>query len=254
MGWSSPLHDPAWGKWVVAVAGSGPVRPGAKLDPYGTSWRVLSTQARRWLPQIEAGEDIEGSARRRDQTLIDLRAANLVEGGEAPALTSFGRAVLRRWENLPAAWVYELPLGVALLQEALIAQDPTFKGMLAFWWDARKRFADDNALLADEEAVLLLPYLNRTVDGYNPWVVLRASSGSLDLPISWAQLKSAVPSPTDATNNAIDRLRDVLDPSRRLKARVVLCRAMSLLFMRRENRGAIGEYLDDLKLPYRSER
>jgi hypothetical protein len=241
-----------WREWLLEVAGGNPVRPGAKLDPFGTSWRVFSTQARRWLPRIKAGEAIGGSQRRADQALIDLRAAHLVQA-ETHELTELGEALLDRWDALPDQWAYELPMGVALLQEAVVASDGGFKDMLAFWWDIRARF-DDDVLLADREAVLLLPYLNQTVGGFNPWVALRESEEPIPLPVPWSQLKQMVPSRSKDTNAAVGRLQDRLDPSRRLAGRVVFCRAMSLLFERHQTATMVPTYLDGLELPYRSER
>ena len=133
MSWSTALEGANWQSWLREVAGGAQVRPGAKLDPFGTSWRVLSTQGARWLPLIREGKPTPGSQRRRDQVIIDLRAANLVTGPKG--LTPFGEAVADRWEGIPDAWEYELPLGVALLQEALLSDQAGFKEMLAFWWD-----------------------------------------------------------------------------------------------------------------------
>jgi hypothetical protein len=251
MSWEEALDCPEWGPWLLSVGGPGVIRPGVRLDPFGTSWRVLSTQARRWLPLIESGDPIPGSKRRRDQALSDLRAANLVT--ESSTLTELGSLALKRWKPLSDAWEYELPLAVALLQEAAAIGDAGFCEMLAFWWDVRNA-CDDDVLLQDGEAVLLLPYLNRTVDGFNPWIALREAGGPIGLPIPWDQLRECVTNRTEQTDQALTRIKQVLDPSRRLKPRVVFCRGMSLLFVRREQPGGVPPYLDTLALPVRSER
>jgi hypothetical protein len=251
MSWASALQDPGWRTWLLDVAGGSRVRTGAKLDPFGTSWRSLSGQARRWLPLIRAGKPFADSQRRTDQTVIDLRAANLVAG--PAALTPFGEAVYKRWTAIPDSWEYELPLAVALLQEALIAEQATFGEMIAYWWDIRSRFGDDGHLLRDEEAVILLPYMNQSSAGFNPWVALRDHAGPLQLPVPWNDLETAAGGDA-AARTALVRLRGVLDPSRRLKSRVVFCRAMSLLILRRENPGTVTPYLQGLELPRRTER
>lgn len=246
MSWSA-LKSPVWEKWLLAVAGKKTVRPGIRLDPFGTSWRTLSTQARPWLSRIRSG-GLEASERRTNQTLIDLRAAGLVQGGGG-ALTALGGSVLARWEVFPDEWEFELPLAVALLQEGLAYDDSGFCEMLEFWWDVRRVF-DEEELLSDRETVLLLPYLNQTVEGFNPWVELRDGTRPVPPRVPWKDLKNAVES--DLAKKALARLQDRLDPSRRLAGRVSFCRGMSLLFEARQ--GGMSTYLTKLKLPYRSSR
>jgi hypothetical protein len=154
---------------------------------------------------------------------------------------------------MPDAWEFELPLGVALLQEAVRADQDSFKEMLAFWWDIRRRFGDEEPVLVDGEAVLLFDYLNRTVNAFNPWVELRSSAGAISLPVPWNELEVAAGGGSPVAQ-AVARLRQVLDPSRRLKGRVVFCRAMSLLFLRREDPAALDPYLTTLRLLTRAER
>src|SRR4051794_34244986 len=135
MSWADALQDPGWRTWLLDVAGGPRVRGGSKLDPFGTSLRSLSGQARRWLPLIRAQEPFADSQRRTDQTVTDLGAAGLVTG--PASLSELGEAVYERWQAIPDSWEYELPLAVALLQEALLIAQPTFVEMVAFWWDVR---------------------------------------------------------------------------------------------------------------------
>ncbi len=251
MSWASTLQGPVWRTWLLDVAGGSRVRPGVKLDPFGSSWRSLSGQAREWLPAIRTGRLYQTYEKRRaDQIVTDLGSANLV-GGPA-TLTSLGEAVYGRWQSIPDAWEYELALAVALLQEALVAEEGTFAEMVAFWWDVRVRFGDERPLLGDTEALMLLSYLNRSAAGFNPWVALRESSGLLPLPVPWDELGAAAGGDA-AARNALNRLRGVLDPSRR-KGRVAFCRAMSLLILRKENPGTLTPYLQGMELPRRIER
>jgi hypothetical protein len=242
MGWDA-LRLPEWERWLLAVAGKSRVRSGQKLDPFGTSWRVLSTQGKPWLEAIHAGRPISREDR-AEQVPVDLRAAGLVEGG-AEVLTPVGAAVLERWKDFPEDWEYELPLAVALLQEALSADADGFRSMLAFWWDIRQAF-DEEELFAAGETLLLLPYLNQTKADFNPWAAMR-EGGDVAPSIPWDALEAL--NPSGASEEALHRLRTRLDPSRRLKARIVFCRAMSLLFER--HAAAASAYLEGLRLPQR---
>src|SRR5215208_1697714 len=105
MAWDDIFRRVGSRDWLLEVAGSGKVSEGERLDPFGTSWRVLSTQARRWLPLLQEGQPIPGS-RRPDQALSDLRAANLVQA-DGRELTPLGQAVLDSWQHLRAQWSFE---------------------------------------------------------------------------------------------------------------------------------------------------
>ncbi len=251
MTWSSALGVPEWRAWILGVSSSSQVRVGLRLDPFGTSWRSLSGQARRWLPKIRDGQSFADTEHRTRQALTDLGAANLVTA--SAALTPFGEAVIKRWESIPASWEFELPLAVVLLQEAIAAEEMTFIEMMAFWWDIRSRFGDEESVLADKEAVILLPYLNQSVNDFNAWIALREYPGSLTLPVPWSDLAAAAGGDA-AVSAALSKLQGVLDPSRRLKPSVVFCRAMSLLFLRKEHSESVEPCLAGLKLPVRTER
>jgi hypothetical protein len=248
MGWDA-LENPEWEQWLLAVAGGGKVATGQKLDPFGSSWRTLSTQAKDWLVTIKAGESISGK-RRNPQAFTDLGDAGLVDRTEN-ALTPFGEAVLEHWQDLPEEWAFELPLALALLQEGVARDADDFRGMLGFWWDVRRVF-DEEELFGDEgqETLMLLSYLNQEVAGFNPWVSIR-EEGEAALQFPWAEMHRR-DYDTPAAEGALSKLKGALDPSRRAKPRVVFCRAMSLMFENRD--GRTERYLKGLELPHRSAR
>ncbi|MDX6634257.1 MAG: hypothetical protein QOF06_460 [Solirubrobacterales bacterium] len=248
MGWDA-LENPQWEQWLLAVAGGGKVATGQKLDPFGSSWRTLSTQAKDWLVTIKAGKPIPGK-RRNPQAFTDLGDEGLVDRTEN-ALTPFGEAVLERWRDLPAEWEYELPLALALLQEGAAQDAGGFRGMLGFWWDVRRVF-DEEELFSDEgrETLMLLSYVNQGVGGFNPWVPIR-EEGEAALSFPWDRMhRRDYDSP--AAEGALSKLKGVLDPSRRAKSRIVFCRAMSLMF--EDQDGKTEKYLKDLELPQRYAR
>lgn len=247
MGWDA-LEVPAWEQWLLATAGKDRVRGGQKLDPFGTSWRVLSTQAKPWMEAIHAGNPIPRE-NRADQVPTDLRAAGLVESN-GDGLTPVGVAVLDRWKPFPEEWEYELPLAVALLQEVLPGDAGGFRDMLAFWWDIRQTF-DEEELFAEGEILLALSYLNQTRADFNPWIAIRDSGGA-QASVPWTALSEMSFGEPQAAQKALDRIRERLDPSRRLMARIAFCRAMSLMF--EGYAGTAPAYLDSLKLPQRSSR
>jgi hypothetical protein len=215
--------------------------------------RTLSTQASAWLPELRVGQPLPG-VRRQEQAEIDLRAAELIEPG-SKALSEFGAAVLNRWEQcqIPEGFDYELPRAVALLEEALEHRVRSYIERLAFWWDICQIYNPDD-LLADAEALLLLPYLNQTRAGFNPWAVLFGARQPIHGPIDWQAIKATLADPSKDTDRAIDVLADRAQQWRSVKPRVVFCRAMELIFVSRFRREDVRPLLEGLVLPQRSER
>lgn len=226
------------------------ISPGQTLDPFGTSWRTLSTQAAHWLPDIRDGETQPG-VRRQDQATTDLRSAELLTAG-APSLSEFGAAVLLRWEllDVPRTFEYELARAVSLLEEAITHRAVSHLNRLAYWWDIRSLY-DVEALLADEQALLLLAYLNQTRADFNPWAVLLGSGQTVHSPFDWDAVKAAVSDRTPDTDRAVDELAKRTHDRRPYPARVVFCHAMELIFMSRFHAEEVQPYLEAIKLPAR---
>jgi hypothetical protein len=227
------------------------VSPGQTFDPFGSSWRALSTQAAHWLPGIRDGAEQPG-VRRQPQATIDLRSAELLVAG-SPSLSELGAAVLARWERteMPRTFEYELPRAVAVLEEAITHQAAGYLDRLAFWWDVRSLY-EVEALLADGEALLLLAYLNQTRAGFNPWAVLLGSGQPVHSPFDWEAIKAAVSDRSADTDRALDELAKRTHDRRPYPARVVFCRAMELIFMSRFHPEEVHPHLKALELPERS--
>lgn len=249
MGWEA-LEGRDWERWLLAVAGGSKAHSGRRLDPFGTSWRVLSRQGKLWLSKIRAGEPIPREVR-VPQAWSDLGSVDLVVP-KKKTLTPFGEAVLDRWQDLPGEWTYELPLALGLLQEGIARDADGFRGMVGFWWDIKQVLTEED--LFDHtggETLMLLSYLNQEVDGFNPWVTVREGDRP-DPSFPWNELETREYAEPDRARGALNNLRGKLDPSRRLKPRIVFCRAMSLMLEHRE--GKTAEYLEGLELPHRASR
>lgn len=203
------------------------------------------------MPDIRAGKTQPGE-RRQAQLEIDLRKEELVADGSA-SLSAFGSAVLARWEELalPKEFTYELPRAVALLEEALIYRAERYLDRMAFWWDLRTVY-DVERLLADGEALLLLPYLNQTRQEFNPWAALFGAKRAVHGPFDWDEIKDAVSNRSPDTDRAVDALAAKTEDQRPVAARIVFCRAMELVFMGRFVPEAVQSHLKSLVLPDRS--
>lgn len=212
--------------------------------------RTFSTQAREWLTAFSSGKGLSGE-RRESQALSDLRGAGLVEA-QSKKLTPFGKAVLDRWRelSLPPGFEAELPLAVGLLLEALGHEIGQYLDRLAFWWDVRGLYDVDD-LLANHEALLLLPYLNQTRAEFNPWAALLGAGFAITGPIDWGSLKAAIPAADDATDAALDQLEKKTTDSRPVAARIVFCRAMEFVFMSRFEAERVPGALAEMALPER---
>ncbi len=183
---------------------------------------------------------------------VDLRKEELVADGSA-SLSVLGAAVLKRWErqDMPEGFDSELPRAVALLEEALRYNARRYLDRLTFWWDIRSVYVVDD-LLADGETLLLLPYLNRTRQDFNPWAALFAARQAVHGPFDWDGIKAAVSNRSTDTDRAVDALATKTTEHRSVAARVVFCRAMELIFMSRFSPETIQPHLKALVLPDRS--
>lgn len=252
--WANNLNGQGFREWLLELVPPGKairLSPGQTLDPFGSSMRTLSTQAKVWMTAFRKGEELEGE-RRESQALSDLRSAGLIEAG-SNSLTLLGDTVLDRWEQvaLSDGFENELPLAVALLLEALGRGIEQYCDRLAFWWDIRSLY-DVDKLLGDEETLLLLPYLNQTRAGFNPWAALLGARLPVGGPIDWQGLKEGVAGADDGTDAALDELAKKTADKRPFAARVVFCRAMEYVFMSRFEAGRITAALAELALPVRS--
>jgi hypothetical protein len=251
--WADSLTGHGFRAWLLELV---PPRKalhmsfGQTLDPFGTSWRTLSTQAAHWLPDIRDGVTQPG-VRRQPQATTDLRSAELLRD-EGPALSSLGAEVLERWEHrpMPTTFEYELPRAVALLEAAIEHRALGYLERLAFWWDIRSLYYVDE-LLADEATMLLLAYLNQTRAGFNPWAVLLGSRHTIRSPFDWEAIKSSISERSADTDRAVDALAGKTHDRRPFAARVVFCRAMEMVFMSRFSVERVKPHLEALELPAR---
>jgi hypothetical protein len=254
--WVDTLNGGGMRAWLLALVPPAATRiaSGQSLDPFGTSMRTLSTQARAWLPRVRDGAPVGDGDRRRNQAPVDLRSAGLVEAG-SPKLTPLGSSVLALWEKraIPSGFDYELELAVVLLQEAVRLQVRQYLDRLAFWWDIRGLY-DVDELLHMDELLMLLPYLNQTLADFNPWGVLAGARRPLSSPLDWSGLAASVVGRDSDTDHAVDLLRRRTIDRRPVDARRVFCHAMELIFGHNDRPDTIKATLATLKLPERAAR
>jgi hypothetical protein len=190
-----------------------------------------------WLTMVEQNQALNFSGHKADQAVTDMSAARLVErGGAFVNLTEFGRSVLRRWRDAGVANDGdddELPRCLVLLQQALAFRLEGYLRIYNFWRAVRDVY-DPNDLISNPESLYILSYLNQTVNGYNPWDVIRAASagGVTEGAIDWDDLKGGTPGLNTDTETAIDNLaKRVRDWATRSTGRVNFCKAMELTLL-----------------------
>ena len=182
-------------RWLKRRKGGGDsIRGDQRIQPFDSSFR---TMRHAFVKLREAGKRkseivAQTSRQQTSQMVADLgtssKGAQLLrwqEGQEDPVLelTTLGVAVLDRWENegldgdigpgLPDNEL-ELRRAFALLDCAVRLGIKYYVDMYRFFLDIRKVMDDVRGLLAGDEddalkIFLILEWLNKEINGYNPW-------------------------------------------------------------------------------------
>lgn len=231
MEWPDPLTGLAFRTWILAVTSGGRISQGQRLDPFATSMRNF-THVSDWLSKVERGEQLEERGGSGRQNVTDLRGARLLEESDV-ALSELGRRCLTRWRSLgiaSEALVDELPRCLEVVQSARAIREPEYGAVQRFWREVRSTF-DPDALFAQPEALYVLSYMNRTVDGFNPWHVIKACASGIqaDTAFDWDRLTGAIPASDRAYVQAVNELkRRIDDAASRGDGRLTFCMAMEL--------------------------
>lgn len=252
MNWYECLTAAAFESWVIRVAGTGVVRPGQRLDPFGTSMRRFSPVSA-WLKVVEQGDALPPRGGSGVQIQTDLRGAGLLEVDPPETLADLGRKCLEGWRRAgvdnedhadePVRSSIAVVAGVRL-------GVPSYLEMLRFWKQLRARYSVD-LLLASPDWLYLASYLNQEQDGYNPWraVMGQQHAPPLDFNADWAALTRGLTSA--AATAAADTLRQrVAHFASRSFGRVVFCMAMELHVLGEAGDfGRVSESLAGWRLP-----
>lgn len=254
--WHSALTGYGFRDWIKTLTRGDRISQGQPLDPFSTSMRVFK-YSNSWIGAINTnGYLSDRDSGDKSQSITDLQKAQLVraesvEGqqneeqieinGQAVnikrvSLTQLGENTLRDWQNhdlMNNNDDDELPRCLVLIQHAFALHNQYYIDMINFWCDIRKIFPIDD-VLSNPVALYLMSYLNETINGFNPWAVIKATSeGQLDRQIiDWDQLRSQIllldPDDHDLSSG-IDKLKHRIDDaSTRSTGRVNFCRALEL--------------------------
>lgn len=254
MAWNEALTGRGFRSWLIAVAGNNArILQGQDLDPFTTSMRVLKKVAG-WIKTIREGQNLNGG-RTANQAITDMASAEFIQHEpHGPTLTGLGHAVFDKWKHYDianAADEDEIPRCLVLIQIANELQSLQYLKMLGFWREIRDVF-DPEELFANPEALYLLSYLNQSVSGYNPWLVIKAVNpeGVVQKAMNWELVKGEIPNSDEHLRNAVDNLaRRVNDYKTRASGRINFCRAMELFIL---EPAAAQEKLDEWSLPIRT--
>jgi len=206
--WIEALNGQGFSHWLTRIAGQRRI-PERKLDPFATSARRLG----QWYEVLVSARatPLQGQSR------VDLRAAGMVDDGGH--LTELADRVLRRWDELglqtQPRHAMDQPLDVAralvLVREA-VGTEP-YDGFVEFWREIRRALNVDQ-LLAHPELLMLVGYLDQTLEGFNPWQLIRTQHDLFAVDPDWTFLGPA--------------LEDRTDVGRRGNNRVAFCQALEL--------------------------
>ncbi|MET9316861.1 hypothetical protein ABZX12_34015 [Kribbella sp. NPDC003505] len=238
-------------KWLDATV---PAETGAKvtwekIDPYVTSTRSAEFLAD-GVARIKAGT-LRASPGRPQQRLTDLAGAALATGGlAAPALTPLGAAVAAAWARHDILQLssndakrYEFSRNVVLVETALRRRELPYVEWFRHWRRLRTdRPAGD--WFGDVWGLTLAAYLRVRRGGYHPYDVMVAAgcppwkhrsdlehwSATMRRPAGWSRSRLSV--------LLADRVGDTAS---RAGAKVMFCRAMEAVCLKRE--GASSEQL-----------
>jgi hypothetical protein len=253
--WHEVLTNAAFCQWAVKVGSGAQVHQGQRLDPFGTSMRHFGQpNASHLLGLVEEGKALPGRGGAGTQDQTDLRFMGLIQTDAGkPELTALGQATLRRWRTHGVAdddFTHEVTRHVLLLVEAKRLGHPDYGRMLGFWMEVRRSY-DVDQLLNSQASLYLVSYLNQTVDGYNPWVVIRDSRAQLssDFDTEWADLRKATSSCPAGSGAALDNIKDrIVGFATRGDPRTLFCAAMELI-VRASSGGDVAGALGSWRLP-----
>jgi MoxR-like ATPase len=230
MPWYDAITGSAFRDWVASIGGSNRIPQGRRLDPFATSMRNF-TNATDWLRTIRNGNRPPARGGSGNQSETDLRSAGLLS--DASNLSPLGTSVLAKWEDFQIAdslEVNELPRCLSLILEAERLGSDYYKSMINFWGEIRDTYPPMDVLDLPE-AIYLVSYFNQSVNGYNPWEILR--SARLPLiergEINWTSLRNNLPNANETVIGALGSLEQrIRDSSTRASGRINFCRAIEL--------------------------
>ncbi|RUR36656.1 McrB family protein [Vreelandella populi] len=226
MQWHDVLTGHAFQSWIFTVASRNIVRIGQPLDPFTTSNRRL-IRTSGWLTEIEYAHSLSrlvNKERAEHQALTDLQRAHLITRSDSSGaeLSRLGQLVLDCWRRHSIdndIEQYEVPRALSLVLFAVSLNDELYGSIIDYWHEIRSVYRV-NELIADDNALTLLIYINRTENHYNPWKHLYHLRFSISdsNPSDWSQLLNSlmgIDSDLDAAiQNFTQRVADAATRSR----------------------------------------
>lgn len=230
MNWNEVLTGDRFESWIAAKLASDRVSQGVRLDPFATSMRDFGSAASN-LKLLSQGNALPQRGGAGNQVRTDLSAAMLVSGGtDGTGLTPLGNSVLKEWERIgvaDSAPEHELARCVALLRCALAERSEPYVAMTTFWKELRG-VASFEDIVQHPDFLYLVSFLNTTIDGFNPWHVLKAAK--LSLAAAAAKDFDAIKRRYPNQGTLIDKLAGrVHDWATRPRGRKLFCTAIELL-------------------------
>ena len=228
--WNEILDGEAYKVWMSERLSGARIHPGTRLDPFSTSMRN-SKQISGWLKLIENGEPLEARGGSGGQNVTDLRSAGfLTDDGDA--LSLFGQSVLDQWRNQGVdddSEEHEIKRSLVMVGEGAVNGVRLYQDALVFWKEIRRVF-DFKDIVINKEALYLLSFLNKDINGFNPWHIIRdlglsfSASGNID------QLQqSTLLSGADEKNNVRKLEKWLTGFSTRATPRQCFCLAIEMI-------------------------
>lgn len=213
--WFSKINSEALKDWFIFFGSGATIKPGRKLDPFGSSMRKFNN-AHTWMKQVaDNGTLVLTTDRATDQAKIDLRGnANLLDQASVQ-FTPLGRLTYNDWVKygIPDGDdAYEVHRCVLLLKNAILLGDKHYKNFINFWLELRESYSF-NHLISTPEHLYFFSYFNKAHNGYNPYDAIRGlgmKDADFPGPIDWGAIK------THYANNAqlstaVDKYKTAID-------------------------------------------
>ena len=245
--WFSKINSDAFKNWLIGTS-QGNIKQ-ERLDPFATSLRVFYNAHDRMQKQSK-GQSMGVSD--VTQFKSDLQAAELFNKA-TDNLSTLGVKVLKEWDSYgitPSDEDYEIHRCLIVISNGLYSGSSLYKNFVKFWKVIRTHFSF-NHLIANPEYLYLISYLNKDLNGYNPFNAmtgLKMTDTDLVSPLNWTTIKNHYANDAQLVT-AVDKYSNAIQGwVTRKKGRISFCTALEILTNRASAETIInGLSIDNVK-------
>ena len=246
MGWLKIINNELFKEWLVETGSDTRLPQGNfRLDPFGSSLRKFNN-AHTWLAEFDETGAFNPTGR-KSQALTDLSSAEIFQPDET--FSELGKTVFDDWQSHsipPGDNAYEVPRCLILIEHATQIPESIYNTYLERWINLRSFFTF-NFLIQNKVYLFLFSYLDKTVNGFNPFEFIKNLSlkeEEFDTDVDWQHLKDYYNQAE--VSSAVDKYRTTIEGYLTREGRSNLCIAMELF---RSGSDVRQEILNSIDLP-----